>query len=129
MTDLHVGICSLTGTGFMYIVCHLLVRHPMKVSSGNLKWVSCTGLSTYFNSIILAFELQPFFKWCKLLEKEQKKGPESAFKLIFYSSAYAYCSYILFGGKYDLFRDTNNCWKGEFIEFFHYSKPDREGQF
>ena len=74
-----------------------------------------TGLSTYFNSIILAFELQPFFKWCKLLEKEQKKGPESAFKLIFYSSAYAYCSYILFGGKYDLFRDTNNCWKGEFI--------------
>ncbi|KAL9985157.1 hypothetical protein ACROYT_G007527 [Oculina patagonica] len=51
-------------------------------------------------------------RWCQLLEKDQKKCPESAFKLLFYSSAYGYCSYLLFGGKYNFFNDTSNCWKG-----------------
>ncbi|KAJ7321492.1 Ceramide synthase 1 [Desmophyllum pertusum] len=54
---------------------------------------------------------KPFFSWCQFIEKDQKKCPESAFKLLFYSSAYGYCCYILF--KYNYLQDpSRNCWEG-----------------
>lgn len=62
--------------------------------------------------------LQPIFRKFRLQEKEQEKCPESAFKLLFYSSAYGYCFYLLFNGKYKFFQDTKNCWRGEANTFF-----------
>ncbi|XP_078360160.1 ceramide synthase 1-like [Oculina patagonica] len=70
--------------------------------------VAFTVLRYFLTAVIY----KPFFSWCQLLEKDKKKCPESAFKLLFYSSAYGYCSYLLFGGKYNFFHDTSNCWKG-----------------
>ncbi|KAL9985152.1 hypothetical protein ACROYT_G007522 [Oculina patagonica] len=67
---------------------------------------------TVLRYFLTAAIFKPFFRWCQLLEKDQKKCPENAFKLLFYSSAYGYCSYILFSGKYNFFHDTSNCWKG-----------------
>ena len=59
-----------------------------------------------------SFNFQPFFSWCKLLEKEQKKAPESAFKFLYYSMAYGYTCYILFNGKYSFFQEPKHCWIG-----------------
>lgn len=75
----------------------------------------CSHLTHSWIHIYLCFNLQPFFGWCKLLEKDQKKCPESAFKFIFYSSAYAYTSYLLFSGKYNFFQDTSYCWRGMYV--------------
>ena len=57
--------------------------------------------------------LQPIFRKFRLHGKEEEKCPESAFKLLFYSSAYGYCLYLLFNGKYKFFQETKNCWRGE----------------
>ena len=46
-----------------------------------------------------------------------KKSSESAFKLLFYSLVFGYCSYILFNGNYNFYHDTSNCWKGELIQY------------
>ena len=62
--------------------------------------------------------LQPIFRKLRLHRKEEEKCPESAFKLLFYSSAYGYCFYLLFIGKYKFFQDTKNCWRGESNAFF-----------
>ena len=62
--------------------------------------------------------LQPVFRKFSLHGKEEEKCPESAFKLLFYSSAYGYCFYLLFNGKYNFFQDTKNCWRGEANAFF-----------
>ncbi|KAM7449757.1 Ceramide synthase 1 [Porites harrisoni] len=67
---------------------------------------------TFLRHVLTVAVFKPTFKWCKLLEKDQGKCPESAFKLLFYSSAYGYCCYLLFSGKYDFFHDTSTCWKG-----------------
>ena len=62
--------------------------------------------------------LQPIFRKLRLHRKEVEKCPESAFKLLFYSSAHGYCFYLLFTGKYKFFQDTKNCWRGEGNAFF-----------
>ncbi|XP_058943479.1 ceramide synthase 1 [Pocillopora verrucosa] len=67
---------------------------------------------TILRYLLSTLIFEPFFKWCQLSEKDQKKSPENAFKFLYYCSAYGYCSYILFNGKYNFFQDTRNCWKG-----------------
>ncbi|KAJ7321491.1 Ceramide synthase 1 [Desmophyllum pertusum] len=73
-----------------------------------IEWQERAPTKTFLTDFIN----DPFFSWCQFLEKDQKKCPESAFKLLFYSSAYGYCCYILFNGKYNFFQDTGNCWTG-----------------
>ena len=89
---------------------HVHVRVKCEYKQSDSVFILHTKL--FSSQFTCSLYFQPFFSWCQLLEKDQKKCPESAFKFLFYSSAYGYCSYMLFNGKYNFFQDTSNCWKG-----------------
>ncbi|XP_074613865.1 ceramide synthase 1-like [Acropora palmata] len=67
---------------------------------------------TILRYLLTVAVFKSFFSWCRLLEKEQKKAPESAFKFLYYSMAYGYTCYILFNGKYSFFQEPKHCWIG-----------------
>lgn len=77
--------------------------------------VVCLFLGVAFTILryfLTAAAFKPYFRWCQLRERDVKKSSESAFKLLFYSLVFGYCSYILFNGNYNFYHDTSNCWKG-----------------
>ncbi|KAM3940035.1 ceramide synthase 1 [Leptodactylus fuscus] len=55
---------------------------------------------------------QPFGKWCQLRPKEAEKVPESAWKLLFYSCSWSYCSYLLFFTEHNFFHDPPSTFHG-----------------
>ncbi|EDO49866.1 predicted protein, partial [Nematostella vectensis] len=54
----------------------------------------------------------PFAEYFNFIPKDKKKFPESAWKLLYYGSAYSFTCYVLFSGKHQFFQDTVLCWKG-----------------
>ncbi|XP_028908079.1 ceramide synthase 1 [Ornithorhynchus anatinus] len=48
---------------------------------------------------------RPLAQWCQLQPKDAAKMPESAWKFLFYSTAWCYSAYLLFGTDYPFFHD------------------------
>ncbi|XP_075063540.1 ceramide synthase 1 isoform X1 [Mixophyes fleayi] len=55
---------------------------------------------------------QPFSKWCRLRPRESEKVPESAWKFLFYSLSWSYCSYLLFFTEHNFFYDPPSAFHG-----------------
>ncbi|XP_068923868.1 ceramide synthase 1 [Petaurus breviceps papuanus] len=48
---------------------------------------------------------RPLARWCQLQPRDAAKMPESAWKFLFYSTAWGYSAYLLFGTNYPFFHD------------------------
>ncbi|XP_058256430.1 ceramide synthase 1 isoform X2 [Hemibagrus wyckioides] len=51
---------------------------------------------------------QPFARWCRLHPKDVMKMPESAWKLVFYTMSWFYCTYLLFFCNYGFFHNPSS---------------------
>ena len=91
-----------------------------KLPKSNFKYT----LTAFKTPLIKKFNLskyysieQPIVRVSNLQINEAAKAPESAWKLVFYLTAWSYSAYILFGTQYTFFNNPQNIFKSLFHLF------------
>ncbi|XP_053312166.1 ceramide synthase 1 [Spea bombifrons] len=100
--------------------CGLKLSWDTLQAHANVSWAEvlclllCALAWTLFRRATTTWIFQPFATWCQLQPKEAEKFPESAWKLLFYSTSWSYSVYLLFFTEYNFFQDPSSAfydWK------------------
>ncbi|XP_028672137.2 ceramide synthase 1 [Erpetoichthys calabaricus] len=81
-------------------------RHDvLLLAAGTLGW-------TLLRRLLTSRLFQPLSHWCDLQPKDAAKMPESAWKLLFYTTSWLYTVYLLFFTKYSFFQEPASAFYG-----------------
>ncbi|KAK1805885.1 hypothetical protein P4O66_012928 [Electrophorus voltai] len=68
----------------------------------------CAVLWTGLRRTLTTHAFEPFARWCHLHPRDAAKMPESAWKLVFYTMAWSYSTYLLFFTSYTFFQSPSS---------------------
>ncbi|XP_076880120.1 ceramide synthase 1 isoform X2 [Brachyhypopomus gauderio] len=68
----------------------------------------CAVMWTGLRWILTTCMFEPFARWCGLHPRDVAKVPESAWKLLFYTLAWSYSTYLLFFSSYTFFQNPSS---------------------
>ncbi|KAM8962018.1 ceramide synthase 1 [Pelodytes ibericus] len=98
--------------------CGLVLSWDTVWAHGYVSWLEvvclllCALAWTGLRKVTTTWILQPFADWCQLQPREADKFPESAWKLIFYSTSWSYSCYLLFFTEYTFFNESYSSFHG-----------------
>ncbi|XP_063770603.1 ceramide synthase 1 isoform X1 [Pseudophryne corroboree] len=98
--------------------CGLVSSYATLQAHAKFSWmellyvVLCSLALTGLRTTTTTWIFQPFSKWCRLRPREAEKVPESAWKCLFYSLSWTYCSYLLFFTEHNFFYDSPSAFHG-----------------